>query len=108
MVELTGRTRQWQIMEIRVQISKSGSIIVPAKLRKALMIQGGDEILLRLEDDSIRLIPLRQAVELAQKNIRRYVPEGVSLVEALLQERREEARKANARAGSRAPRSPAG
>lgn len=78
-------------MEIRAQISKSGRIIVPVKLRKALEIQGGDEILLRLENGSIRLIPLRQAVALAQKTVRQYVPEGVSLVEALIQERREEA-----------------
>ena len=78
-------------MEIRAQISKSGRIIVPVKLRKALEIQAGDEILLRLENGSIRLIPLRQAVALAQKTVRQYVPEGVSLVEALIQERREEA-----------------
>jgi len=77
-------------MEIRAQISKSGRIIVPAKLRKALEIQAGDEILLRLENGSIRLIPLRQAVALAQKTIRQYVPEGVSLVDALIQARREE------------------
>jgi len=77
-------------MEIRTQISKSGRIIVPAKLRKALEIQAGDEILLRLENGSIRLIPLRQAVALAQKTIRQYVPEGVSLVDALIQARREE------------------
>jgi len=77
-------------MEIRTQISKSGRIIVPAKLRKALEIQAGDEILLRLENGSIRLIPLRQAVALAQKTIRQYVPEGVSLVDALIQARRDE------------------
>ena len=78
-------------MEIKAQISNSGRIIVPARFQKALKTQGGDEILLCLENDSIRLIPLRQAIELARKNIRQYVPEGVSLVEALIQELREEA-----------------
>jgi len=39
----------------------------------------------------IRLIPLRQAVNLEQKAVRRYVPKGTSLVDALIQERREEA-----------------
>jgi len=77
-------------MKIRTQIGISGRIIVPVKLRKALEIQAGDEILLRLENGSIRLIPLRQAVALAQKTIRQYVPEGVSLVDALIQARREE------------------
>ncbi len=77
-------------MEIRTQISKSGRIIVPAKLRRALEIHAGDEIVMRLEDSSIRLIPLRQAIALAQKNVRRFVPEGVSLVDELIQARREE------------------
>ncbi len=78
-------------MEIRTQVGKSGRIILPAKLRKALEIHAGDEIVLRLEDGSIRLLPLRQAVALAQKNVRQYVPAGVSLVDDLLQQRRAEA-----------------
>ncbi len=80
-------------MEIRTQISKSGRIVLPARLRKALEIQPGDEIVMRLENGSIRLIPLRQAVALAQKSVRRYVPKGTSLVDALIQARREEARR---------------
>lgn len=78
-------------MDIRTQISKSGRIIVPAKLRRALEIRPGDEIVLRLEDGSIRLIPLSQAVALAQKAVQRYTPHGVSLVDSLIQARREEA-----------------
>jgi AbrB family looped-hinge helix DNA binding protein len=78
-------------MELMTQIKENGRIIVPVKLRKALEIQAGDEIVMRLEDGSIRLIPLRQAVALAQKTVRRYAPEGISLVDALIQSRREEA-----------------
>jgi|WetSurSiteA1Bulk_404760.scaffolds.fasta_scaffold156764_1 AbrB family looped-hinge helix DNA binding protein len=78
-------------MEIKTQITKNGRIVVPARLRKALEIQAGDEILLRLENGSIRLIPLRQAVAIAQKTVRRYVPEGTSLVDDLIEARREEA-----------------
>lgn len=80
-------------MEIRTQISKSGRIVLPARLRKELEIQPGDEIVMRLENGSIRLIPLRQAVALAQKSVRRHVPKGTSLVDALIQARREEARR---------------
>jgi len=46
---------------------------------------------LRLENGSIRLIPVRQAIVLAQKKIRQHVPAGTSHVEALIKERREEA-----------------
>lgn len=78
-------------MEIKTQIDKSGRIVVPAKLRNSLGIEPGDEIVLRLENGEIRLIPLRQAVSLAQGVVRRYVAADVSLVDALLQARREEA-----------------
>ena len=77
-------------MEIRTQISKGGRIVLPAKLRKALEIQAGDELVMRLENGSIRMIPLRQAVTLAQKAVRQYVPKGTSLVDTLIQVRKEE------------------
>lgn len=65
---------------------------MPAKLRKALQIEAGDEIVLRLENGSLRLIPLHQAVSLAQEAVRKYAPKDVSLVDELIQARRAEAR----------------
>jgi len=77
-------------VEIRTQVSKDGRIVLPAKLRKALEIQAGDELVMLLENGSIRMIPLRQAVTLAQKAVRHYVPKGTSLVDVLIQARKEE------------------
>lgn len=74
-------------------MGKGGRVVVPVKFRRALGIQPGDEIVLRLGNGQIRLIPLRQAIDLAQKAVQQYVPEGTSLVDALIQERREEARR---------------
>jgi AbrB family looped-hinge helix DNA binding protein len=79
-------------MEVKKQISRSGRIVVPVQLRRALEIQAGDEIVMRLENGSIRMIPVRQAVNLAQKAVRKYAPPGASLVDALIQARQEEAR----------------
>ncbi|MGB7877081.1 MAG: AbrB/MazE/SpoVT family DNA-binding domain-containing protein [Anaerolineales bacterium] len=79
-------------MEFKTQISKGGRLVVPAKLRKELQIETGDEIVLRLENGSIRLIPLNQAVNLAQKLVKQYVPVGTSLVEELIQARHTEAK----------------
>lgn len=77
-------------MEYKTQLKNSGRLVLPAKMRKALDIQPGDELVLRLENGSIRIIPLQIAIKLAQKAVSQYVPEGVSLVEALLTERRDE------------------
>ena len=79
-------------MEFRTQITKGGRLVVPAKLRKALQLEAGDEVVLRLENGSLRLIPLNQAVSLAQEAVRKYVPKGVSLVDELIQARRAEAK----------------
>ena len=49
---------------------------------------------MRLENGSVRMIPLRQAVNLAQKAVRQYIPEGTALVAALIQARREDAEQA--------------
>jgi len=79
-------------METRIQIRSGGRLVVPVKLRKALNIKAGDEVVVLLENDSIRLIPMQQAVNLAQKAVKKYVPKGVSLVDELIKARREEAR----------------
>ena len=78
-------------METRVQIDNGGGIVLPANFRKALKIKAGDEILVRLENGSIRLIPLQPAIQFAQNAVKRYVPEGESLVEGLIKMRREAA-----------------
>lgn len=79
-------------METRTILTKNGRLLLPAKFRKALDLKPGDELILQLEKDSIRVIPLQQAVAQAQKLVRQYVPEGVSMVGDLLESRREEAK----------------
>jgi AbrB family looped-hinge helix DNA binding protein len=78
-------------MDTRVQIDNGGRVVVPVNLRKALKIKSGDELILRLEHDSIRLIPIQQAVKMAQKAVKNYAPKGVSMVDELIEARREEA-----------------
>ena len=76
--------------ETVTQIGKGGRITLPAGMRKTLQIDTGDSVVLRLEGDAVLVIPLRQAVRLAQEKVRQYIPEGTSLVEELIQARREE------------------
>ena len=78
-------------MEYRVQIRSGGRIVLPSKLRKELQIKPGDEIILRPENGSIRIAPLRQAVSIAQKSVKQHVSNGISLVDDLIQARRAEA-----------------
>jgi AbrB family looped-hinge helix DNA binding protein len=77
-------------METVTRMGRGGRITLPAKMRKVLQIGAGDAVVLRLEGDVVQVIPLRQAVRLAQEKVKQYVPEGTSLVEELIQARREE------------------
>ncbi len=79
-------------MESKVRIYRGGRLVIPANFRKALGIENGDEIVLHLEEDSIRLISLQEAVHQAQNRVKKYVPSTISLSDELIAERREEAK----------------
>jgi bifunctional DNA-binding transcriptional regulator/antitoxin component of YhaV-PrlF toxin-antitoxin module len=64
--------------------------VLPARYRRALGIDVGDEVMIRLEGEELRLFTRRKAIRDAQALIRRYVPAGRSLVDELIEERRRE------------------
>jgi AbrB family looped-hinge helix DNA binding protein len=76
---------------MKTKLREGGRLVIPASYRKALGLKTGDEVLLLLENDEIRLISTRRAVAQAQTMLRRYIPEGRTLSEELIKERREEA-----------------
>jgi len=59
----------------------------------SLELEPGDEVILRLEDDELRLTTLKHRIARAQRNARKYIPRGVSLADELIAERREAARR---------------
>ena len=76
---------------VRTKLAEGGRVVSPAEFRRALGIEVGDEVIVRLEAGEVRIATLGQAIRRAQELVRRYVPEGRSLVKELLAERREEA-----------------
>jgi AbrB family looped-hinge helix DNA binding protein len=79
--------------EARVRINENGRVVIPASFRKALGINAGDEVVVRLEDDELRIMTMKHRIARAQRLVRKYVRPGTSLVDELIAERREEARK---------------
>jgi bifunctional DNA-binding transcriptional regulator/antitoxin component of YhaV-PrlF toxin-antitoxin module len=77
--------------EVRVTLSEGGTVTIPDEYRSALGWRDGDELLLRLEQGSVRVIAVRRAIEHAQALTRRYVPRERSLADELIEERRLEA-----------------
>ncbi len=81
------------MIEARVKINENGRVVIPAQFRKALGIRGGDEILLRMEENELRITTLRNRVLRAQQRIARYLGKGSRLSEELIADRRAEARR---------------
>jgi AbrB family looped-hinge helix DNA binding protein len=79
--------------EARLRINENGRVVIPAPFRKALGLNPGDEVILRLEDDELRITTMKRRIERAQRHARQYVKSGVSLVDELIAERREAAKR---------------
>ncbi len=72
-------------------VGKGGVIRLPVAVLESMGVAEGDQVQLALDGDVIRVLSRAVALREAQEMVRRYVPEGVSLVDELLAERRAEA-----------------
>jgi AbrB family looped-hinge helix DNA binding protein len=79
--------------ETRTRVNENGRVVIPAAFRKAMGINVGDEVVLRIEDNELRILTLKQRIERAQRLVRRHVKPGTSLVDELIAERREAAKR---------------
>jgi AbrB family looped-hinge helix DNA binding protein len=77
--------------EFKTKMGQSGRVVIPTEYRRKLGLQAGDEIIMHLDEEGLRLYTPAQAVARAQALVRRYVPEGRDLAEELISERRAEA-----------------
>jgi AbrB family looped-hinge helix DNA binding protein len=81
------------MLEARLRVNENGRVVIPAEFRKLLGINAGDEVVLRMEDDELRITTLKRRIERAQRRVRKHVKLGTSLVDELIAERREAAKR---------------
>ena len=75
----------------RVKIIEGGKLVIPAAMRRELGIATGDTVVVDVTDGELRVRTLPAAIARAQAILRRHVPEGVSLADELIADRRQEA-----------------
>jgi len=75
------------------RMGRSGRLVIPAAVREELGLTPGTELVLRVDDEGLRLQTRAQAVARAQEIVRRHVPRGRKLARELLRERRLETRR---------------
>ena len=74
-----------------VRIAPGGRVVIPAEFRKALGLEIGDDMVMELTNGELRLRSFDAALKRVQEIVRTYVPDGVSLADELIRERREQA-----------------
>ena len=79
-------------LKTRMRVNENGRVVIPASFRKRLGIRVGDEVVLQIQDDELRITTLKRNIERAQRLVRKHVKPRTSLVDELIAERREVAR----------------
>jgi AbrB family looped-hinge helix DNA binding protein len=77
-------------VEARVRLGKSGRLVLPAPYRRALGLRPGDELVVELDGDILRLSSVSAAIKRVQAIVSRHVPANRSLADELIAERRTE------------------
>jgi bifunctional DNA-binding transcriptional regulator/antitoxin component of YhaV-PrlF toxin-antitoxin module len=78
-------------LKAKLQIGAGGRVVIPAEFRAAMGVAEGDTLSGQVVDGELRLLSKEAAIRKAQELVRQYIPEGVSLVDQLIEERRAEA-----------------
>ena len=77
----------------RLKIDSAGRIVIPAEMRAAMMVKPGDTVSAQVNNGEFRIVSPQIAILRAQAIVRKVVPPNVSLVDELIADRREEARR---------------
>ena len=76
---------------VRGIVGPGGRVVIPSAFREALGLKVGDAVSMRIEGEELRLVNFDTETLRIREKLARYVPEGVSLVDELIRERRREA-----------------
>lgn len=76
------------MVKVMTKLGEGGRLVIPADYRKALGVDTGDELVLILEENSLRVLTPREGIRRAQALVRSYIPEGRRLSDELVDERR--------------------
>jgi AbrB family looped-hinge helix DNA binding protein len=86
----TTASGETKLNPIKLRLGPDGRIVIPALFREALNLSEGDTLIASVNDGELYLLTMRAAMRRAQAIVRQFVPEGVSLVDELLEDRRRE------------------
>lgn len=74
------------MLEFRTKLGEDGRVVIPASCRRELHLIPGEELVVRVENNSLYLISLKQSLKKAQALTQKYTKKS-SLVKILKAER---------------------
>lgn len=74
-----------------VEIAEGDALVIPTRFRQELGLEVGDSVMLEIADGELRVRSRHAVILHAQKLMRGLVPEGVSLTDELIEDRRADA-----------------
>ena len=74
-----------------VMVDTSGRMVIPSKVRQELGIEGGGELVVMMENGRMQLYSKAAGRKAARQAVKELVPQGESLADELLADRRLEA-----------------
>jgi AbrB family looped-hinge helix DNA binding protein len=75
----------------KVRLGPDGRVVIPVAFREALNLREGDVVIASVDEGEVRLSTMDAVARRVQAMVRKFIPEGVSLVDELIAERRAEA-----------------
>jgi AbrB family looped-hinge helix DNA binding protein len=78
------------------KLGEDGRIVIPAPARKELALKPGDTVVIESDGNSLLLRSYDEVIKETQTFFRQFVPPGVSVVDELIAERRDEAAREDA------------
>ena len=76
------------MMEFRTRMSENGRIIIPAACRRQLKMEPGEELILTIDNEELRVFSLKHSLEKAKALVRKHAKQK-NLVKELKNQRNE-------------------
>lgn len=86
----TTATQTKKPLKARARIGAGGRLVIPVEIRRALGMEEGVAVVLRVEDGELRVWTLDEGIRRAQAIASKYIRPGESIVDELIAERRAE------------------
>ncbi len=81
------------LKSVWVEVAPNGRVVIPVALRRSLGVESGGSLMFRVEGGEVTLMSREAAIKSVQDLVAKHVKKRGSMVDELIAERREEARR---------------